>query len=363
MIISFLKERIEAFQPYHTDKGMTYEDGLMLLTALRFYDYTGDDFYLDFLRRYLEFHIDAEGNITNYRLEDYNIDNILAGNVLFFMEDRTGDRRYGLAAARLRKQLEGQLRTGSGNFWHKLRYPNQIWLDGLYMGQLFYLAYGYRHGESTVPADVMNQVENVRRFLWDGARRLYVHAYDESRKMPWADPKTGRSPNVWLRSVGWFAMALVDLAALFENRDDAAKARLGVLLEELLVGMMPHRDPQTAMWFQIVDRPDVVGNYLETSGSAMLAYAMYKGVRIGILDRGYANQADLTLQGMEKRYLRHDISGYVLGGTCAVAGLDDQRRNGSVEYYLSERIAENEIKGVAPYFFSYYEKFQMNRKT
>ncbi|MFH0993069.1 MAG: glycoside hydrolase family 88 protein [bacterium] len=361
MITRFLQERINAFQPYHTDKSMTYEDGLMLLAALRFHEYTGDDFYFDFLRRYLEFHIDADGTIAHYRLEDYNIDNILAGRVLFYMADHTDDRRYELAAARLRQQLATQPRTESGSFWHKLRYPNQIWLDGLYMGQPYYLEYANRHGEPGVSADVMNQVENVRRFLWDDARRLYVHAYDESRKMPWADPVTGHSPNVWLRSVGWFAMALVDLAALFAGRDDQAKNRLAALLNELLAGMIPQRDAKTAMWFQIVDRPTFTGNYLETSGSAMLAYAMLKGVRIGILDPKFAEQANLTLKGIENHYLRQDDHGFVLGGTCAVAGLDGERRNGSIEYYLSERIAENEIKGIAPYFYCFIEKYLLGK--
>ncbi|HAQ57364.1 MAG TPA: glycosyl hydrolase family 88 [Acholeplasmatales bacterium] len=356
MFEHFLKERIRAFNPYHADQAMTYEDGLLLIAALRYHLATDDAECIQFIRDYLTLHILPDGTIKNYRPADFNIDNILAGNVLFAMSDLTGDPRYELAARNLRAQLESHPRTTSGSFWHKLRYPNQIWLDGLYMGQPFRLAYAFLHDESTVPGDVMNQVENVRKLLWDDQRRLYVHAYDERRDMQWADPITGRSPNVWSRSVGWFAMALADLADLFAGHDEAARKRLGTLLRELLDGMAPHRDLETGMWFQVVDHPETPGNYLETSGSAMLAYAALKGTRLGILPSSYAEDAKRTIAGIERKYLSYQKGGWVLGGICAVAGLDNERRNGSIAYYLSERIAENEIKGVGPYFFAKLEQ-------
>jgi unsaturated rhamnogalacturonyl hydrolase len=201
----------------------------------------------------------------------------------------------------------------------------------------------------------MNQVENVRKFLWDDAKKLYVHAYDETRKMQWADKTTGHSPNVWSRSVGWWAMALADLAELAEQTDEKAKHRLGQLLEETIKGMLPFRDAQYHMWFQLVEKPDITGNYLETSGSSMMVYAMIKGIRLGLLDSSYLAKALETLQGIEKRYLSEKDGKFYLGGTCSVAGLDNERRNGSVEYYLSEKIAVNEIKGIAPYLFCYAE--------
>ncbi len=230
VVLTFLKERIDAFHPYHVDKGMTYEDGLMLMAALRFYERTGDEFYRDFLRRYLEFHIQPDGTITNYRLEDYNIDNILAGAVLFFMEDCTGDRRYGLAAACLRKQLEHHPRTRSGSFWHKLRYPNQIWLDGLYMGQPFYLSYGYRHGEFHVPADVMNQSKiSAASSGTMGADFMYTHT-TKAERCRGRIPRRAAPPH--LASVRRLVCdGAVDLAGLFNDHDASAKNRLGAFLK------------------------------------------------------------------------------------------------------------------------------------
>ncbi len=355
MVEAFLKQVITDFKPYHATKGMTYEDGLLLMAAVRFYELTGDRVYREFLNRYMDAHIDEKGQIFNYSLEEYNIDNILAGNALFFLWDDTKDPRYINTLALLRSQLKTHPRTSSGSFWHKLRYPNQIWLDGLYMGQVFYLRYALKFEEEGIAEDVLRQVENVRKFLWDEKKRLYLHAYDETKTMQWADPVTGRSPNVWSRSVGWFAMALADLAEGFASLDDSAAARMGALLKELVEGMLPHRDRVHQMWYQLVEKPDLPGNYLETSGTAMMVYAILKGVRLGWLPASMKKEALLTLQGLERRYLVEESGCWYLGGICQVAGLDNERRDGSDAYYLSEKISVNEIKGLAPYFFCYAE--------
>ncbi len=355
MVEAFLKQVIGDFKPYHATKGMTYEDGLLLIAAIRFFEVTGDPVYRDFLYRYMEAHIDDKGQIFHYSLEEYNIDNILAGNALFFLWDDSKDPRYINTLALLRSQLQTHPRTASGSFWHKLRYPNQIWLDGLYMGQVFYLRYALKFEEEGIAEDVLRQVENARKFLWDEKKQLYLHAYDETKSMQWADPVTGRSPNVWSRSVGWFAMALADLAESFAAIDESAAARMGALLKELVEGMLPHRDPVHKMWYQLVEKPELPGNYLETSGTAMMVYAILKGVRLGWLPAGMKKEALLTLRGLESRYLVEENGRRYLGGICQVAGLDNERRDGSDAYYLSEKISVNEIKGLGPYFFCYAE--------
>lgn len=352
---AFLKQTIADFHPYYAGKGMTYEDGLLLLAAERYHRVSEDPVYVDFLQKYMDAHIDGKGHILNYSLEEYNIDNILAGNALFDQWQRTRDPRFINTMALLRSQLQTQPRTQTGSFWHKLRYPHQVWLDGLYMGQVFYLNYALVFEEEGVPADVLRQVENVRKYLWDDAKKLYLHAWDETKSMQWADPLTGRSPNVWSRSVGWFAMALADLAEEFAKIDEAASARMGELLKELADGMLPHADPIHAMWCQLVEKPDLEGNYLETSGSAMMAYALLKGSRLGLLGETYRKAGMKTLKGIRDRYLCEENGRFYLGGICHVAGLDNERRDGSDAYYLSEKITVNEIKGVAPFLFAELE--------
>lgn len=363
MVFDFLKQRLERFSAYHPTKRMTYEDGLMLLSLLRGYEASSDDDFADGLMRYLQKNIDPSGKIVSYEETEYNIDNILAGNVLFDAWDATFDPKFLFAQESLMRQLKHHPRTKSGSFWHKLRYPFQIWLDGLYMGQVFYYRYGLLHNDAAIQEDVKRQIENVRTYLWDDAKQLYLHAYDETKSMQWADPSTGRSPNVWSRSVGWFAMALVDMFELAVITDVVFSKRLSALLAELLEGMRPHRDPETGMWRQIVDRPDVAGNYLETSGSAMLAYAMIKGARMGMLDYACLEEGEKTLKGIDQTYLAVVDGQYELDGICSVAGLDNERRNGSVDYYLSEPIAVNEIKGVGPYVFAKLELAQIQRRA
>jgi unsaturated rhamnogalacturonyl hydrolase len=358
----FLRQVIREFQPYHITHGMTYEDGLLLIAAERFHQLTHDPVYREFIGKYLDAHLDGTGAIRGYSAAEFNIDNVLAGNVLFPLWEETHYLRYFNAINILRSQLKSHPRTASGSFWHKLRYPYQIWLDGLFMGQVFYLNYHCYFHEAGIPADIMNQVENVRKFLWNEKKRLYHHAYDEKKVMQWADPETGRSPNVWSRSVGWFAMALADLAEGFSTVDLLAKARLESLLVELVEGMLPHLDPQARMWHQIVDKPRLKGNYLETSGTAMMAYSILKGVRLGCFDESYRTLAESIIRGIENKYLREENGRLILGGTCQVAGLDNERRNGSDAYYLSEKNSENEIKGLGPYFFCLAEsRFQEKR--
>ena len=351
----FLKQIMTNFKPYHINKGMTYEDSVLLLAVAAYHKVTGDSHYLDFIRDYVDLHVDSEGYIQNYHLEEYNIDNILAGNVLYLLMDHTEDPRYEKAVRLLREQLRTHPRTRSGSFWHKLRYPYQIWLDGLYMGQPFYLNFGLRTNDTDIVSDVLRQVDNVRRYLWDPKRQLYCHAYDEKKVMQWANKETGLSPNVWSRSVGWFAMALVELYELLPSLLTKERNKLSGLLVELIEGMKPYQDPNSQMWYQIVDKPKLERNYLETSGSAMLAYSMLKGARLGMLDPTYRVAGELALSGIENTVLRLVDRHYVLGGTCKVAGLDNDLRDGSDEYYLSEPIVDNEIKGVGPFLFAQAE--------
>jgi unsaturated rhamnogalacturonyl hydrolase len=355
MVLEFLKQRLAAFTAYHPTKRMTYEDGLMLLALLRGFETSGEDVFATGLLDYLQTNIDPAGKIVSYSETEYNIDNILAGNVLFDVYEATLDPKFMFAIDALMRQLEHHPRTASGSYWHKLRYPYQIWLDGLYMGQVFYYNYAVRNRNQAMQDDVKHQVENVKTFLWDEGKKLYLHAYDETKTMQWADKFTGKSPNVWSRSVGWFAMALVDLFEHAVSVDVPFAKRLGFLLTELIEGMLPHQEKKSSMWYQVVDRPDVQGNYLETSGSAMLAYAMIKGARMGMIDYHYLGLGKQTIAGIDQTYLTIENGEYRLGGICSVAGLDNERRDGSVAYYLSEAIAVNEIKGVAPYIYAKLE--------
>ena len=332
-----------------------YIDGCMITALLSIAEITGDARYFDFAEGFIDSFVSEDGTIRTYDESKYNLDDVNEGRVLFELYDRTHKEKYKKAAAALRGQLERQPRTPEGNFWHKAIYPNQVWLDGLYMAQPFYALYEKHFGSGDF-SDTLRQIETVRAKMFDEQKKLYYHGYDASRKAFWADPETGRSKNFWLRSIGWFAVSLADLIEIVPAGD--ANDRLRAIFAELMAGVKQYADAETGMYWQVVDQMGREGNYLETSGSCMIAYAMLKGARLGILDKEYAAQGEKTFRGIVKKYLSFTDGNLNLGGICLVAGLgpeDNRRRDGSYAYYISEPVVENDAKGVAPFILCYTE--------
>ena len=251
--------------------------------------------------------------------------------------------------------MKDQPRTWEGNFWHKRIYPDQVWLDGIYMAQPFRALYARELGDRDY-SDIVHQIETVRRRMFDPEKGLYYHGYDASKTIFWADPTTGCSKHFWLRAIGWFATALADLMEIVD--DPAALNGLRPVFTELMAGIAPYAEADTGMYYQVVDQGAREGNYLETSGSSMIAYAMLKGARLGVLSQEYAVLGKKTFDGILRRYFKAEGADVELGGICLVAGLgpaDNPRRDGSYEYYISEPIVKNDAKGVAPLVMCYTE--------
>ena len=331
-----------------------YIDGCMLNALLSLSESTGEPLFADFVLTFTDAFIADDGTIRTYDPSKFNLDDINEGRILFPLYQRTGQEKYRLAADRLARQLRDQPRTEEGNFWHKLIYPDQVWLDGIYMAQPFRAMYEKHFGNGDY-SDIVKQIETVRARMFDPQKRLYYHGYDASKSVFWADPATGCSKNFWLRAIGWFATALADL---LEIVDDLAGDRLKPIFVELMEGIAPYADPETGMYYQVVDQGGREGNYLETSGSSMIAYAMLKGARLGVLSREYAALGQRTFDGILRRYLKAEGEDVELGGICLVAGLgpaDNPRRDGSYAYYISEPVVKNDAKGVAPFVMCYTE--------
>lgn len=331
-----------------------YIDGCMMTALLSMAEITGEQAYFDFCEHYIDWFIDEEGGIRSYRPETFNLDDINEGRVLFPLAVKTGKEKYRLAAKKLRQQLAEQPRTPEGNFWHKAIYPNQVWLDGIYMAQPFYALYERELGSGDF-SDTLRQIENVRLHMFNAEKGLYYHGYDAGRSAFWADPVTGCSKNFWLRSIGWFAVALADL---LEILPPDKKASLREIFAELMAGVDRWADAESGLYWQVVDQGGREGNYLETSGSSMLAYAMLKGARLGLLGKEYAAKGEKTFRGIVEKYLSFTDGELNLGGICLVAGLgpeNNRRRDGSYEYYISEPVVQNDAKGVAPFLLCYTE--------
>ena len=333
-----------------------YIDGCMLTALMEMARITGEEHYSDFVRECIDHFVTEEGEIRTFKPDDCNLDDINEGRVLFELYQRTGLEKYRKAAAFLWRQLEKHPRTVEGNFWHKAIYPNQVWLDGIYMAQPFYALYE-KHFGSGEYADTVGQIKNVRARMFSEEKGLYYHGYDASRSAFWADPITGCSKNFWLRSLGWFAVALADLLDILP--DGEQKDSLASIFIELIHSIDRYADPATGLFWQVPDQGGREGNYLETSGSAMVAYATLKGARLGYLDNAYAAKGRRTFNGIVEKYLTFTEDGELnLGGICLVAGLGpetNRRRDGSYEYYISEPVVKNDAKGVAPFVLAYTE--------
>ena len=332
-----------------------YIDGCMLTALLDMAELTGERRYFDFVEGFVDDVVAEDGSIRTYDPAKYRLDDVNEGRVLFPLYEQTRKEKYRRAAERIRAQLESQPRTAEGSFWHKQIYPQQVWLDGVYMALPFLALYERSFGGGDY-ADILRQIEVVRARMFDGEKRLYRHGYDAGRTAFWADPVTGCSKSFWLRSIGWFAVALADLTEIVP--EGPVNARLRALLAELAEGVARYADDESGMYWQVVDRGGERGNYLETSGSSMLAYAMLKGARLGALDKAYAAKGEKTFRGIMKKYLSFSNGDLNLGGICLVAGLgpeDNRRRDGSYEYYISEPVVENDAKGVAPFLLCYTE--------
>ena len=354
---AFFAQYLDSYTPYK--KSWNYEDSCVLVGAIDLYEATKDALYRDFVLGYLSRFVKEDGSIPNFDLKAYSIDNVAPGRALFFALDQTGDGRYEAAVRFHEQRLTTHPRTAAGNFWHKEIYPKQVWLDGLYMAQPFRALYAARYADAAVADDIVLQFRNVRTLLYDDQTGLYFHACDTAKAQFWADPATGCSKNFWLRSMGWYLMALIDAADFLGDKFASQRAVLLGLFREAIDGILRWQDKKTGLYYQVIDRPEEPGNYLETSGSAMVLYSLLKGVRLGALDSALKDGALAALQNLESLQLKKDAGGlWHLGGICKVAGLgpaSNPARDGSVRYYLSEPVVEDDAKGVGPYMMAVSE--------
>lgn len=334
-----------------------YIDGCMITGILELYEITGEARFLDFADRFLSGFVEENGHIRTYDPEEYSLDNVNPGKNLFPLYDLTGKEKYRKATERVRSQLSTMPRTPEGNFWHKLIYPNQVWLDGIYMALPFYMEYEKRFDAQKDCQDICQQIANVEIRMRDPETGLYYHGYDASRKMYWADPDSGCSPNFWLRAEGWFILGLVDVLEIMKDLPmQAESVHLQHMLLDLAKALSKYQDP-SGLWYQLIALPELEGNYLETSGTALISAALLKAVRLGFLPESFRAVGEKAFYGIVDHRLTKNADGTpCVTGICLVAGLGgEQHRDGSVAYYLSEPVVQNDAKGVGPLLLAYTE--------
>jgi unsaturated rhamnogalacturonyl hydrolase len=330
-----------------------YERGVVLEGIAQLYNVTHDAHYQAYIKKQIDQFIPIDGSIRTYDYSSFNLDNIATGRLLLSLFAWTGEERYKTAADTLRKQLANQPRTKEGGFWHKKIYPNQMWLDGLYMAEPFYAQYASMFGEDSDFKDIADQFIFMENHARDSATGLLFHGWDESREQRWSNPATGRSSSFWGRAMGWYGMGLVD-ALDWLPQQDPQRPVLIAILRRFASALTKYRDTSTGVWFQVVDKPLAKGNYPEASASCMFVYTLAKGVRQGYLDASYLTTAKSAFRSIVSTFVTEDKDGYLsLQHTCESAGLGGRPyRDGSYDYYLSEPQRTNDFKGIGAFLMA-----------
>lgn len=340
-----------------------YTTGLELLSFMdvaRFYE--RPDFY-EYAYNYYDTMVQSDGSVLTYRKDKYNLDHVCPGRPLFEIYQRTGDERFMKVIDTLHSQLLEQPRTPEGGYWHKKIYPNQMWLDGLYMAEPFHAEYVERfvatrdvNSAEEIERDIVNQFVLAAKYTHDPETGLLRHAWDSSKEMFWCDKTTGQSQHSWGRGLGWYTVAIVEvldyLSPTVEGREHLIE-----ILNHIMVTLPKYADKKSGMWYQVLDCPEREGNYEESTCSIMFIYAQLKGVRKGYLPKEMEQEAIRNYERFVERFVKENEDGTIsITNCCAVGGLGGkQMRDGSFEYYLSEPIIDNDCKGVGPFIWASME--------
>ena len=342
-----------------------YCHGLELQAMLDVYDTYGDQKMFDYALAYADTMIHKDGSIETYKLNEYNIDRLNSGKFLFRIYEQTKDEKYKKAIDLLRSQLDTHPRNEDGGFWHKKVYPNQMWLDGIFMASPYLVQYGSTFQEPALYDEAVKQILLIARKTYDPTTGLYYHGWDESREQKWANPETGCSPNFWSRSIGWYGAALVDILD-YLPQETTGRDSVMQILQRLAKTLVKYQDPQSGTWYQVTDQGAREGNYLESSATALFIYTLAKAVNKGYIGKDYIQPTRKAFDGMVKTFTRLEEDGsYTITNCCAVAGLggDSKRyRDGSFEYYISEPVIENDPKSVGSFILAAIEYEKMTDK-
>ena len=328
----------------------SYDQGVILKGIEGIWKLYGDAKYFNYIQHSMDHYVREDGTIKDYRRDEFNIDHLNNGKVVMFLYNYTWKPKYKKAIDLMRSQLNDHPRTKEGSFWHKKVYPWQVWLDGLYMGQPFYAEYAKLNHEDTAFNDIARQFIQIEKHTRDPKTGLLYHGWDESREQQWANKETGNSPHFWARALGWYGVALVDALDYFPANHPGKDSIISIL-NRFVKAVTKVQDTKSGVWYDIVDLPNRAKNYKEASASCMLVYTIAKAVRNGYIPDTYLQNAKKGYAGIVKEFIEVDSSGQTnLKGTVTVSGLGGKPyRDGSYDYYMSEKIRVNDPKGMGAF--------------
>jgi rhamnogalacturonyl hydrolase YesR len=277
----------------------SWQAGYIMFAMEHLWRLTGDPVYFNYIRKYVDLQVDAQGNVPQF--SPTALDNFLPGYAILFMYEQTKEERYKSAATQVRNGFNAYPRNRDGSFWHAHWAPHQLWVDGLFMGEMFLSRYGHVIGESDYAA---GEVTRQMRLALEHCRKpngLLLHGWDESKRAAWANPDTGLAPEVWSEGLGWYAVLMADVFD-YLPKSDPNVPYLKEALRQLCRGLKEAQDPRTGMWCQVVDRPGRAGNWAETSGTGMYLYLIQTAMDKGLIDAGeYGPVARQAYEGIVQK--------------------------------------------------------------
>lgn len=340
---------------FSKDLSWNYCHGLVCSAMLEAASQYNEKSFYNYVKQYADTMVLDNGTIIGYRPDACNLYGITAGRILFPLNKKEQKQKYLSALHHTRNQFSIHPRTSEGGFWHKSITTSQIWLDGVYMALPFYVEYARTFEEPDIYNDAILQLLLIRKYLYNETSGLYYHGWDESRQQQWVD-STGKSPHVWGRSMGWFAMGLVDVLDFIPD-DHPQWEEVMTIYQDLMQALVKAQDQKSGAWYQVMDQPTGKGNYLESSASCMFTYALLKGIRKGYLPESYREYAYKAYEGVIKQFITINKDQTLsITQCCEVGGLGGKPyRDGSFEYYIQIPRRVNDPKAVGSFILASLE--------
>ncbi|KAJ7100664.1 Six-hairpin glycosidase [Mycena belliarum] len=343
---------------------VSYEHGEFQWGLRLLYELTGNKTYFNYIQTGANNIVFPNGTVHGkYNFTAYSLDPIRTGPTFIYLYKKTSQAKYKTAASVFRSQLNSHPRTGEGQFWHKLMYFNQGWLDGIYMGDVFYTAYTatFDANNATAWSDITAQFQlmfdnTLQTSTAPNDTGLLYHGYDFSHTAVWASPDRGHSPEVWDRALGWYMMALVDVAEMAPANSGQLKPTVLRILNDLAPKIRDAADPKTGVWWLVITQPGRAKNYFESSGTVMFVYALLKAVRLR-----YIADPDGSIVAAAKKAYKYAIANWVVpnnDGTMSwmnTVSVGSLSGDGSFDYYVNQTVDLNDLKGLAAFVLASLE--------
>lgn len=332
-------------------KEFHYHAGVFLSGMMNLYSVCGEEKYYQYMKEWVDSVITETGVIDCFckgSLDDY-----MAGILLFPLYERTKDEKYLYALKLFMGNIRNWIRTKEGSFWHKEWLPDQVWLDGLYMASPLQAIYGKKFGEPFFIEEAARQAFLMYENIQDKETKLLYHAWDSSKTAAWADKETGLAPEFWGRALGWYVVAVLDIMEQMDKDTDDYK-RLAEIEREVLGAIYNYQDKESNLWYQVVDKGHIEGNWLESSCSMLFVYAALKGIRLGVINAEYKEKAIKGFEAIIETFTTVEKDDLLLSGVCIGTGVND------LAGYFARPTSTNDLHGMGAFLLMCAEVARLN---